>query len=457
MGHQCIPVQRTVGHLHGPVPADGRSCDAPVTGPIARGAKATRASPRPLAYAERMEQITGGPGLPQQRRLVTEIPGPASKALDERRKAIVSAGIGVALPVYVVAAGGGVLVDADGNSLIDLGSGIAVTSVGNSNPRVVEQVRQQVAAFTHTCFMVNPYEIYLDVAERLNRITPGDHEKRTALFNSGAEAVENAVKIARHATGRQAVVAFEHGYHGRTNLTLALTAKNMPYKQHFGPFAPEIYRVAGSYPFRDGRTGRQAAEHAITRIDRARWRQRGRRHHRTHCRRGWLHRSRAGLPLDAGAVLPQQRHRLHRGRGANRIRPHRRHVCLRPRRRGPGPAHHGEGHGGRIATGRRHRTRRDHGRRPPGGLGGTYGGNPTACAAATGALDAIEADGLVGRAREIGAIFYDRLGALAEKFGQIGDIRGRGAMIGMGWSTPTAAAPTPLSRPRWPSTATPTG
>src|SRR5690349_21765597 len=181
--------------------------------------------------------VTGGPTLAQERRLVTAIPGPRSQELLARKAEAVAAGVGHTVPVSVVAAGGGVIVDADGNSLIDLGSGIAVTGVGNAHPRVVEAVTAQLNAFTHTCFTVAPYEGYVAVAEKLNALTPGDHAKRSALFNSGAEAVENAVKIARHHTGRPAVVAFEHAYHGRTNLTMALTAKAMPYKHGFGLFA----------------------------------------------------------------------------------------------------------------------------------------------------------------------------------------------------------------------------
>ncbi|HEY2553471.1 MAG TPA: aminotransferase class III-fold pyridoxal phosphate-dependent enzyme, partial [Streptosporangiaceae bacterium] len=192
----------------------------------------------------------GGPDLPQRRHLVTEIPGPASRALLERRHRSVARGLSHVLPVFVTAAGGGVVVDADGNSLIDFGSGIAVTSVGNSAELVVERVTEQVAAFTHTCFMVAPYEGYVAVCEELARVTPGGHDKRSALFNSGAEAVENAVKIARYATGRDAIVVFDHGYHGRTNLTMAMTAKNMPYKDGFGPFASEVYRMPMAYPFR---------------------------------------------------------------------------------------------------------------------------------------------------------------------------------------------------------------
>src|SRR5579872_76890 len=214
------------------------------------------------------EHVSGDDArLPQRRHLVTEIPGPVSRELLARRERAVARGVSHVLPVFVTDAGGGVIVDADGNSLIDFGSGIAVVSVGNAAPRVSARVAEQAARFAHTCFMVTPYEGYVEVCETLNRLTPGDHDKRSALFNSGAEAVENAVKIARRATGRQAVVVVEHAYHGRTNLTMALTAKNMPYKDRFGPFAPEVYRVDMSYPFRDGLSGAEAAARAIGQIE----------------------------------------------------------------------------------------------------------------------------------------------------------------------------------------------
>jgi 4-aminobutyrate aminotransferase/(S)-3-amino-2-methylpropionate transaminase len=182
-----------------------------------------------------------------------------------RRARHVAAGVGTTLPIFVEAAGGGVIVDADGNSLIDLSSGIAVATVGNAAPHVVDRVQQQVAAFTHTCFMVAPYDVYVDVCEQLADLTPGDHEKRSALLNSGAEAVENAVKVARAYTGRDAVAVVDHAYHGRTNLTMAMTAKSMPYKHGFGPFAGEIYRAPMSYPFREPApiTGTEAADRAI--------------------------------------------------------------------------------------------------------------------------------------------------------------------------------------------------
>src|SRR3954466_12743153 len=170
--------------------------------------------------------VVGGTSLTQQRNLVTEIPGPRSREKLARKKQYVADGVGTTLPVFVEAAGGGVILDVDGNSLIDLASGIAVASVGNAAPHVVDRVVEQTRAFTHTCFMVTPYDGYVDVCEKLAELTPGAHEKKSALFNSGAEAVENAVKIARSSTGRSSVAVVDHAYHGRTNLTMAMTAKN---------------------------------------------------------------------------------------------------------------------------------------------------------------------------------------------------------------------------------------
>ena len=204
--------------------------------------------------------------ITQERRFVTTLPGPRSQELAARREAAVAPGVSSTLPVYIDRGSGAILVDVDGNQFIDLGSGIAVTGVGHAQPAVVEAIAEQALRFTHTCFMVGPYAGYVEVCEALNARTPGDHAKLSALFNSGAEAVENAVKIARHATGRQAVVVFDDAYHGRTNLTMALTAKAHPYKTGFGPFAPEVYRVPMSYPLRDpvGMSGAEAAGRALS-------------------------------------------------------------------------------------------------------------------------------------------------------------------------------------------------
>lgn len=205
--------------------------------------------------------------LEQKRDIKTELPGPKSAEYAKRREQALPAGVVPSLPGFVADADGGIIRDIDGNQFIDLGSGIAVTSAGASNPRVVKAVQEAVAHFTHTSFPVSPYPGYVEVAEKLNAVTPGDHEKRTVLLNSGAEAVENAVKIARNYTGKNAVAVMDRAFHGRTNLTMAMTANQNPYKSGFGPFAPDVVRVPMSYPLRDGLTGAEAAERTITALE----------------------------------------------------------------------------------------------------------------------------------------------------------------------------------------------
>jgi 4-aminobutyrate aminotransferase/(S)-3-amino-2-methylpropionate transaminase len=372
--------------------------------------------------------------IQQKRVLATAIPGPRSVELHARKTAAVASGVGTTLPVYVREAGGGIVVDVDGNQLIDFGSGIAVTSVGNSAPRVVEAVQRQVADFTHTCFMVTPYEQYVAVAEKLNELTPGTHEKRSALFNSGAEAVENAVKIARHATGRQAVVAFDHAYHGRTNLTMALTAKNMPYKQGFGPFASEIYRVPMAYPYRWPTGPENCADEAFTEFVEL-----------VHAQVGESNTAAVILePIQGeGGFIVAAPGFL--ARVAEWCREHgivfvadeiQSGFC----RTGDWFACEHEGvvpdlittakgiAGGlplAAVTGRAELMDAVHG----GGLGGTYGGNPVACAAALAAIETMAADDLCGAARRIESVMRPRLEQLAGKFDVIGDVRGRGAML----------------------------
>jgi 4-aminobutyrate aminotransferase / (S)-3-amino-2-methylpropionate transaminase / 5-aminovalerate transaminase len=392
----------------------------------------------------------GGPELPQRRNLVTEIPGPVSRALLQRRDRSVARGISHVLPVFVSAAGGGVIVDVDGNSLIDFGAGIAVVSVGNSAPRVAQNIAEQAARFTHTCVMVTPYESYVQVCEELARRTPGDHDKRSVLLNSGAEAVENAVKIARHATGRQAVVAFDHAYHGRTNLTMALTAKNMPYKHGFGPFAGEVYRVPMAYPLRwPGGPERCAAE-ALDVVT------------------GLIHTEVGERNTAAVIIEPIQ------GEGGFIVPPHgfmaglaefcREHgIVLIADEIQSGFCRTGDwfacDHEGVVpdlittakalagglplaaVTGRTELMDAVH----PGGLGGTYGGNPVACAAALGAIMTMEAEDLAGRARRIGELMLPRLHALAEKYPVIGDVRGRGAMLAVELVEPGGLTPAPAA------------
>ncbi|GAB2808375.1 4-aminobutyrate--2-oxoglutarate transaminase [Actinocorallia aurea] len=386
--------------------------------------------------------MTGGPGLPQQRKIVTEIPGPKSRALQERRLKAVPPGVGSTLPVYTVAAGGGVLVDVDGNSLIDFGSGIAVTNVGNAHPEVVRRVQQQVAAFTHTCFMVTPYEPYVEVCERLNALTPGDHEKRTILVNSGAEAVENAVKIARYATKRPAIVVFDHGYHGRTLLTMTLTAKNMPYKEGFGPYAPEVYRVPMAYPYRSAEDGPATAAHVIDQIST----QIGA--HNVAAvlvepilgEGGFIEPSPGFLPAiaefakDNGILFIADEIQTGFGRTGNLFACEHEGIV-------PDLITTAKGIAGGLplaaVTGRAEIMDAVHG----GGLGGTYGGNPLACEAALAVFDALDTDEITARAGRIGEIMLPALRALAAEDPRIGDVRGRGAMIAIELVEPGTTEP----------------
>jgi 4-aminobutyrate aminotransferase/(S)-3-amino-2-methylpropionate transaminase len=376
--------------------------------------------------------IAGRTPLTQQRNLVTEIPGPRSQEKLARKKQYVADGVGNTLPVFVEAAGGGVILDADGNTLIDLGSGIAVTTVGNAAPAVVARVQEQVAAFTHTCFMVTPYDGYVDVAVALAELTPGDHAKKSALFNSGAEAVENAVKIARVATGKDAVVVFDHAYHGRTNLTMAMTSKNMPYKSGFGPFAGEIYRVPMSYPFREtaGIKGEDAAARAIDQIEK----QVGAENLACVVIEPIL--GEGGFVVPADGFLPA----LAAWCRANGVLFVADEIQSGFCRTGDWFAcdHEGvvpdlittaKGIAGGLplaaVTGRAEVMDAVH----AGGLGGTYGGNPIACAAALGAIEEMRSHDLPARARAIETTIRRRLEAIAADHPTIGDVRGRGAMM----------------------------
>ncbi|MFN8097295.1 MAG: 4-aminobutyrate--2-oxoglutarate transaminase [Dermatophilaceae bacterium] len=372
--------------------------------------------------------------IEQRRILATAIPGPQSQALAARKVAAVSAGVGTGLPVYIEAAQDGILRDVDGNQLIDFGSGIAVTSVGNGNARVVEAVQRQIADFAHTCFMVTPYEEYVAVAEKLAELTPGEHEKRSALFNSGAEAVENAVKIARSATGRQAVVAFDHAYHGRTNLTMGLTAKNMPYKHRFGPFASEIHRVPMAYPYRWPTSPERCLEEAYAEfVD------------LVHAQVGEDNTAAVIIePIqgEGGFIVPPDGFLT---RIADFCREHGIVFIADEVQSGfcrtgdwfacdhegvvPDLVTTAKGIAGGLplaaVTGRAEIMDAVH----SGGLGGTYGGNPVACAAALAAMESMREDDLCARARAIEDTIVPRLKEIADRTGVIGDIRGRGAML----------------------------
>ncbi len=388
--------------------------------------------------------------IPQVRKVVTAIPGPRSQEVLKRRADAVSAGLGLSFPIVVERAGGGIIVDIDGNSIIDMGAGIAVVNVGNSAERVVNAVQEQVEAFTHTCFTVAPYLSYIEVCEALNRITPGRHKKKSMLANSGAEALENAIKIARHYTGRQAVVVFEHSFHGRTNLTMGMTAKNMPYKEGFGPFAPEIYRMPMAYPLRWPGGPKVCEEEALEYV---------------------LHKIEKEIDLKNLAAIviePIQ------GEGG---------FIVPPKGFLPGlsafAAKHGivfiadevqtgfartghmfaceeenvipdiittaKGIGGGLPisgiTGRAEIMDSSHGS----GLGGTFGGNPLACVAALATIATIEEDHLIERANTLGKVISNSLYAMKEKYPIIAEVRGRGAMQALEFVIPGGNEPHPTA------------
>jgi len=371
--------------------------------------------------------------LAQERHLVTAIPGPKSQEALARRAAATSGGLGLTFPVVIERAQGAILQDIDGNSLIDFGSGIGVNNVGNTNDRVVKRVIDQVQSMTHTCFTVAPYMGYIEVCELLNELTPGTHAKKSLLVNSGAEAVENAVKIARHFTKRPAIVVFEHAYHGRTNLTMSLTAKNMPYKDGFGPFAGEVFRMPMPYPYRAITNATTLAEDSFEEIS-----------HRIEKEIG-VHNVAAILiePIqgEGGFIVPpkgflpaladfSKKHgivfiadEVQSGfcRTGDWFAVNDENVI-------PDMVVTAKGIAGGLplagVTGRADIMDSVH----VAGLGGTYGGNPVACAAALGAIESMKEDKLNDRARHIGQVLGDKLRELQGKYPIIGDVRGRGAM-----------------------------
>ncbi|HEU4648739.1 MAG TPA: 4-aminobutyrate--2-oxoglutarate transaminase [Gemmatimonadales bacterium] len=370
--------------------------------------------------------------------LETAIPGPKSRALLARRAAAVPKGVPAVTPIAVVHAENAVLTDADGNRLIDFGGGIGVVNVGHRHPAVVDAIKAQLEHFTHVCFPVSSYEPYVALAERLNAATPGTHPKRTFFINSGAEGVENAIKVARAFTGRQAVVCFEHAFHGRTNLAMALTSKVNPYKKGFGPFAPEVYRIPYPYCYRcdvgptQGRccqANRAHLEHLFAAI----------------------------VDPDSVAAIIME---LETGEGGFVPAPKAFVEVLAGFARDHGilfiadEIQTGFGRTGKLfacehydlvpdliltakslagglplaaVTGRADVMEAAQ----VGGLGGTYGGNPLACAAALAVFDVMERECLPDRAARLGAKMTARLRALAQQHPCIGDVRGLGAMVAM--------------------------
>ena len=389
------------------------------------------------------------PDQPQQcRKLVTDLPGPLSRALQKRRDQVLPAGLGTTLPVFVERAGGAVIVDVDGNHLIDLASGIAVTSVGASAPEVVSRVQEQVAAFTHTCFLVTEYEGYVQVAEHLNRLTPGTHEKRTVLFSTGAEAVENAVKIARSVTGRSDVVVFEHAFHGRSLLTMAMTAKQIPYKAGFGPFPGEVHRAPYAYPLRwpsgADNCAREALEALEALLDKV-----GTDHvaaiviEALQGEGGFIVPAPGFLPAVAalaartGIILVVDEVQSGLGRTGDMFACDHEGIV-------PDLICTAKALGGGIplsaVTGRAELMDAV----PAGGLGGTYAGNPLACAAALGVFEMLENQDLLARARRIETVIREKLEPLAKEVAVIAEVRGRGAMMAIELVKAGTLEPAPL-------------
>ena len=351
-----------------------------------------------------------------------------STDLKARKAAAVPAGVGTR-GIYVAKAENSELWDVDGRRFIDFAAGIAVVNTGHRHQRVMEAVAQQAQAFAHTCFHVASYESYVRLAERLNALVPGNFAKKTVFLNSGAEAVENAIKIARYHTKRSAVIAFSGGFHGRTLMTMALTGKVMPYKRGFGPFPAEVYHAEFPHPYHGITT-----EQALADLDRL------------------FHGDVDPKSVAAIIIEPVQ------GEGGFNVAPF---DFLRALRRlcdehgivmiadevQGGIARTGKmfsiehsgvipdlvttakGLGGGFplsaVTGRAAIMDAAH----PGGLGGTYGGNPISIAAAHAVLDVVEAEGLCQRAASVGDKMRARLQALAKELPCIGDIRGLGAMV----------------------------
>jgi 4-aminobutyrate aminotransferase / (S)-3-amino-2-methylpropionate transaminase / 5-aminovalerate transaminase len=366
----------------------------------------------------------------------TSLPGPRSRALIEERRRFVAAGIAEARHgLFFERAEGARLIDVDGNVFLDFSGGIGCVNAGHGAPRVLARVREQLDKLQHTCFMVAPYESYVALARKLCSIVPIPGRKKAALFNSGAEAVENAVKIARAATSRTAVLAFDPGFHGRTLLALSLTSKAFPYRHGFGPFAPEVYRLPIPDVLRrlPGTSVESCVGHAI----------------------GELHRflkSTVSPDSIACAIIEPVM-----GEGGFIVPPREFLADLANTCQEHGillvadEVQTGFGRTGRMFACERFGLEPDLmclakslsngfplsavvGRAAimdaaqPGGLGGTFGGNPVSCAAALGAIETIEQDGLVNRAEAIGTVVARRFEGMVARYPFIAETRGVGAM-----------------------------
>lgn len=376
------------------------------------------------------------------RKIVTEIPGPRSVELHERRDKVVSAGVSELFPVYIDHAHDALMVDVDGNQFIDFTGGIGVTTVGHTNDGVVEAVREQVGKLTHTLFGLVGYESYIRAAELLAAHTPGDFAKKSVFVNSGAEALENAVKIARKFTGRSEVAVLHHGYHGRTHLTAAMNFLMHPYGTGFGPLAGSVHHAPNSYPFADGLSGVDAAKRTITYLEK---------------------RVGAGelaclvvepIQGEGGFIVPADGYlnALLEWCEDNGIVYVSDEVQSGMARTGKyfASEHFGitphlvtsaKGIGGGLpiagVTGRADIMDASH----SGGLGGTFGGNPVAAAALVAVFEQVESKGLLLEAQRIESVMRPRLEALRDSMDIVADVRGKGAMLAIELIDPATGEP----------------
>lgn len=366
--------------------------------------------------------------------MVTSLPGPRSAAILERKSKVVCDPLDIHVPAVIDHGQGARITDVDGNTLLDFSGGLGCQLVGYSHPKVVEAVQKQAALVSHTDFSVIPYETYVELAERLVALTGGG-DRKVALFNSGAEAIENAVKFAKAFTGRQALICFEGGFHGRTLLTMTLTSRHKPYKRGFGPFAPEVYRLSYPYPYRSSRP-EEAGRLALDSIERA--------FVTVVDPRSVAAAIVEPIQGEGGFVVPtpeflQGLANLCHRHGILVIADEVQTGCGRTGTFlaseqfgfepdvvvlakalaagyplsaviGPGDVMDAPG---------------------PSAIGGTYVGNPVACAAANAVLQVIEEEGLIERAEQVGKTLRAAWEHVSEDVPEIGEIRGVGAMIGV--------------------------
>jgi len=377
-------------------------------------------------------------------RLVTAIPGPKSEALHQRRIATVSAGVAATFPVYAESAHDATIIDVDGNEFLDLTGGIGVMTIGHTNEAVVAAVADQAEKVTHTLFAVAGYEPYIRVCELLAEHTPGTFAKKSVLVNSGAEALENAVKIARKHTGRTEVAVLHHGYHGRTNLTSAMNYNMHPYGTGFGPLAGSVHHAPNSSPFHDGLTGKEAAERTITYLEKRVGAS------QIACLVVEPIQGEGGFIIPAEGYLPSLLAWCHDNgivyvsdevqSGMARTGAYfaSEHFGIEP---DMVTSAKGIGGGMPIAavTGRADIMDASH----PGGLGGTFGGNPVACAAVVAVFDEVKKKSLLKEADRVGAALTRGLTGLKDRFSHVADVRGIGAMVAIEFSDPETGKPAP--------------